>query len=137
MSTEDNVGVVQRCFEAFGRGDVAAFLATLSDDVVWTIAGPALVPYAGERRGHEGAAQFLEAIAIAVEFETFEPRKFIANGDHVAVVGFERGRVRATGQTFDNDWVLLFTLRDGKIKDFRSYEDTYAVARAFESRGEG
>lgn len=131
MSAEGNVRVVQSCFEAFGRGDAEAFLSTLADDVEWTIAAPAVVPYAGTRHGREGAAQFLEALAVSVEFETFEPREFIASGDHVAVVGFERGRVRATREAFDNDWVLLFTVRDGKIARFRSYEDTHALARAF------
>ncbi len=131
MSAEDNVRVVESCFAAFGRGDAEAFLSTLSDDVEWTIAGPPSIPYAGTRHGHEGAAQFLASIAGAVEFERFEPREFIASADKVAVVGFERGRARPSGESFDNDWVLLFTVRDGKIARFRSYEDTHALARAF------
>lgn len=131
MSAEGNVRVVQECFAAFGRGDAEGFLSTLADDVEWTIAAPPVVPYAGTRRGREGAAQFLEALTLAVEFEAFEPREFIASGDKVAVVGFERGRVRSTREAFDNDWVLLFTVREGKIARFRSYEDTHALARAF------
>ncbi|HEX7176930.1 MAG TPA: nuclear transport factor 2 family protein [Pyrinomonadaceae bacterium] len=131
MSEADNVSVVQRAFEAFGGGDVPAFLSFLSEDVEWTIAGPPSVPYAGERRGHEGVTEFLQAIGGAVEFERFEPQEFIAQGDRVAVVGFERARLRSSGRTFDNPWVLLFTLKDGKITRFRSYEDTYAVAQSF------
>ena len=131
MSEADNVSVVQRVFEAFGSGDASAFLGLLSEDVEWTIAGPPSVPYAGERRGHAGVTEFLQAIGGAVEMERFEPQEFIAQGDKVAVVGFERARVRATGRAFDNPWVLLFTLRDGKITRFRSYEDTHAMAQAF------
>ena len=131
MSEADNVSVVQRAFEAFGRGDAPAFLSLLSEDVEWTIAGPPSVPYAGERRGREGVAEFLKAIGGAVEMERFEPQEFIAQGDKVAVVGFERARLRSTGKAFDNPWVLLFTLRDGKITRFRSYEDTHAMAQAF------
>jgi len=131
MSEADNVNVVQRAFEAFGSGDVPTFLSHLSEDVEWTIAGPPAVPYAGERRGHAGVAEFLQAINGAVEMERFEPQEFIAQGDKVAVVGFERARLRSTGRTFDNPWVLLFTLRDGKVTRFRSYEDTHATAQAF------
>lgn len=132
MSEQENVRTVEAVFEAFGRGDVAAFLELLSEDIVWTIPMPPSVPYAGERRGREGVTKFLEALGGAVEFERFEPREFIAQGERVAVVGFERGRVRSSGRTFDNDWTLLFTVRGGKVTEFRGYEDTYAVARAFE-----
>lgn len=131
MSEADNVAVVQRVFQAFGSGDVPGFLELLAEDVSWTIAGPETVPYAGERRGHEGVVRFLGEIGGAVEFERFEPRDFIAQGDRVLVVGFERGRVRASGRTFDNPWILDFTLRDGRVTHMQSYEDTLAVARAF------
>lgn len=132
MSEADNVRVVQKAFEAFGAGDGETFLGLLSEDVEWTIAGPDAVPYAGERRGREGVAEFLQAIGGAVEMERFEPQEFIAQGDKVAVVGFERARVRSNGRAFDNPWVLLFTVRDGKVARFRSYEDTHAMAQAFD-----
>lgn len=131
MSEAENVRVVQQAFEAFGRADVPAFLGLLTEDVEWTIAGPEVVPYAGERRGHAGVTQFLQQIGGAVEMERFEPQEFIAQGDKVAVLGFERARLRSSGRTFDNPWVLVFTLRDGKVARFRSYEDTHAVAQAF------
>ena len=132
MSEAENLKTVERTFEAFGRGDAEGFLGCLSEDVEWTIAGPPeIVPYAGTRRGHEGAAQFLQQIGVSVEFEQFEPRQFLAQGDTVAVIGSERGRVRSTGKSFDNPWVLVFTLAGGKITRFQSYEDTHAVAAAF------
>lgn len=131
MSEQENMQTVQRTFEAFGRGDVPAFIETLSEDVEWTIAGASNVPYAGTRHGHEGAVEFLQVLGGSVEFEAFEPREFVAQGDKVAVIGFERGRVRATNKTFDNPWVLVFTLAAGKIKKFQSYEDTHAVSEAF------
>jgi ketosteroid isomerase-like protein len=43
--------------------------------------------------------------------------------------------VKSTGRAFDNDWAMVFTLREGKITGFRSYEDTGAVAAAFGPRG--
>ena len=35
MSANDNVKVIQSVYEAFGRGDVAAILEVLTDDVDW------------------------------------------------------------------------------------------------------
>jgi ketosteroid isomerase-like protein len=131
MSEKENTEVVRNVFEAFGRGDIQGLLSLLAEDVVWFIPGPAEVPFAGERRGHEGALQFFQTLGGAVEFERFEPREFVAQGDKVVAVGFERGRVKATGRTFDNPWALVFTLRDGRVAEFRGYEDTAAVAEAF------
>jgi hypothetical protein len=131
MSEQDNQRVVQSIYEAFGRGDAAGILAACAEDVRWSFPPSGVVPYFGERRGHEGVVDFLTRIGGAVEFEEFEVREIIPKGDRVVVLGRERGRVRATGKTFENEWAMLYTLRDGKVAELRSYEDTAAVAGAF------
>jgi ketosteroid isomerase-like protein len=135
MSEEQNRRIVEGLFEAFGRGDVPSLLGLLSEDIDWRIQGPASVPYFGQHNGHEGVSDFLTKLGTSVEMERFEPREFITDGDKVVVLGGERGRVRATGRLFDNDWAMVFTLREGKITSFRSYEDTGAVAGAFGPQG--
>ena len=131
MSEQENVRVVQTLFERFGSGDVPGILGLLSEDVDWHIRGPEAVPYFGPRRGHDGVLDFFGKVATSVEFESLQPEEFVPAGDKVLVIGGERGRVRATGKNFDNPWIMVFTLRDGKITRFRSYEDTAAVAEAF------
>jgi uncharacterized protein len=131
MSEQDNKQVVQAIFESFGRGDIEGVLGHLSETVVWSAPGPSDVSYYGERRGHSGAAEFFQQLGSNVTFESFEPGEFIAEGDNVVVLGRERGRVNATGKTFDNHWALVFTIRDGKVTDFKLYENTAAVAEAF------
>ena len=61
-----------------------------------------------------------------------EPREFVAQGDRVLVVGFSRGRVKATNRTFEDHWVFAFTVRNGKVTNIREYIDTLALARGFE-----
>jgi len=134
MSEQENLRVVRNLFECFGRGDVPGLLGLLDEDVDWHIKGPDSVPYFGPRRGHEGALDFFGKLGASVEFESFAPEEFIPGGDKVVVIGGERGRVRATGKSFDNPWAMIFTLRDGKVTKFRSYEDTAAVAGAFEKQ---
>ncbi len=131
MSTEENKRVVQSIFEAFGRGDIPGVLAHVAEDAEWVAPGPSGVPYFGERRGHGGATEFFVQLGTSVEFERFEPGAFVAEGDLVVVLGHERGRVRATGKTFDNDWALVFRLGGGKVTSFRIYENTAAIAEAF------
>lgn len=131
MSEEDNRKVVNAVFEAFGSGNVPAMLSVIADDVNWTLTGPTSVSYYGERTGHEGVVEFLTQLGTNIEFEKFAPDEFIASGDKVVVTGSERGRVRGTGKMFDNSWVMIYTVRDGKVTNFRCYEDTAAVAEAF------
>ncbi|MDT5295476.1 MAG: uncharacterized protein QOJ76_2356 [Acidobacteriota bacterium] len=131
MSTEENKRIVQTIFESFGRGDIPGVLSLVSEDVMWNAPGPSVVSYYGERRGHEGATQFFVELGTNVDFESFEPGEFIAEGDRVVALGRERGRVKGTGKTFDNEWALVFTLSGGKVTRFHCYENTGAVAEAF------
>ena len=132
MSAEENKRVVQSIFEAFGRGDVPAVLSHLSEDVTWEAPGPEVVSYFGDRRGHAGATEFFVQLGTNVDFEHFEPGVFVAEGDRVVALGRERGKVKATGKTFDNEWALVFTFGGGKVIDFQLYENTAAIAEAFE-----
>jgi ketosteroid isomerase-like protein len=131
MSAEENKRTVQSIFEAFGRGDIPGVLGHLSEDVTWKAPGPEVIPYFGDRRGHAGATEFFVQLGTNVDFEHFEPAAFVAEGDKVVVLGRERGRVKRTGKSFDNDWALVFTFGGGKVTGFQCYENTAAIAEAF------
>ncbi len=131
MSAEENKRTVQAIFEAFGRGDIPGVLGHVSEDVTWDAPGPSVVPFYGRRRGHEGATEFFVQLGSNVDFERFEVREFIAEGDSVVVTGSERGRVKRTGKSYDNDWVILFKVGGGKVAGFHVYDNTAAVAEAF------
>ena len=71
----------------------------------------------------------LETASKSIETST-EPREFVAQGDRVLVVGFARGKIKATNKTFDDDWIFAITVRDGRLTNIREYVDTQALARA-------
>src|ERR671926_1076253 len=98
MNERTKVGVVQQGYEAFGRGDIPAVLDLLTDDVEWTLQGPSVLPFAGTRRGREGVAEFFSLLGENLEFQEFEAREFVAQGDTVVVLGFERSVVNPTGR---------------------------------------
>ncbi|HEV3469989.1 MAG TPA: nuclear transport factor 2 family protein [Pyrinomonadaceae bacterium] len=134
MSEQENLEVVRNLFERFASGDLPGILGMLADGVDWHIRGPEVVPFYGPRAGHDGVLDFFGKVSTSVAFDSFQPEEFIPAGDKVLVIGGERGRVRATGRSFENSWIMVFTLRDGKITKFRSYEDTAAVAEAFKTQ---
>jgi ketosteroid isomerase-like protein len=128
MSTEKNVQTVKDFFAAIGRGDREGLLALVAEDIEWIIPGEDW-PLAGTHRGHAGLADLLQTASKSIETST-EPREFVAQGDRVLVVGFAKGKIKATNKTFEDHFVFAITVRDGKLTNIREYIDTQALARA-------
>jgi uncharacterized protein len=131
LGARTNVDVVREAYEAVGRGDIPVLLDLLTDDVEWTLQGPSVIPFAGTRRGREGVVEFFSLLGETVEFQQFEPREFVAQGDTVVVLGFESNLIKPTGRTFEQEWAHVYTLRDGKVAKHRALEDTAAYVDAF------
>src|SRR6202790_5537100 len=128
MSTQENVQIVKDFFAAMRSGDREALLALSAEDIEWIIPGENW-PLAGTHRGHAGLADLLETASKSIETST-EPREFVAQGDRVLVVGFARGKIKATNKTFEDDWIFAITVRDGRLTSIREYVDTQVLARA-------
>jgi ketosteroid isomerase-like protein len=128
MSIEKNIQTVKNFFAAIGSGDGEALRALVADDIEWIIPGEDW-PLAGTHRGHAGLAKLLETASRSIETST-EPREFVAQGDRVLVVGFAKGRIKATNKTFEDDWIFAIKVRGGKLTSIREYVDTQALARA-------
>jgi len=119
MGTQENVQLVKEGYAAFSRGDIAGLVSLMAEDVEWIIPGAGL-PLAGTYRGHAGIANFFQKLSAEAETLDFQPREFVAEGDRVLVVGWERFKVRATNRTAEVDWIMSFTVRNGKVAIFAS-----------------
>src|SRR6202522_6098 len=119
MSIEKNVQIVKDFFAALGRRDKQGLLALSAEDIEWIIPGEDW-PLAGTHRGHAGLANLLQTASKSIETST-EPREFVAQGDRVLVVGFAKGKIKATNKTFEDHFVFAITIRDGKLTNIREY----------------
>jgi uncharacterized protein len=131
MSEQTNLEVVKEAYAAFGRGDITALLAGVDPNPDWEFAGPKDISWAGSFHDYDGVKKFFAAIAGDAEFDAFEPQTFVAQGDRVVVLGFERVRIKRTGRTYESHWAMAFTLAGGRITKFREYTDTATIAAAF------
>ncbi|MGF6605218.1 nuclear transport factor 2 family protein [Paraburkholderia tuberum] len=129
MSTEKNVQAVKNFFAAIGRGDREGLLALVAEDIEWIIPGEDW-PLAGTHCGHTGLAALLQKASSEMETSFPEPPEFVAQGDRVLVVGLATGKVKATNKAFEDHFVYVITIRNGKLKNIREYIDTQALARA-------
>ena len=125
MSSDVNIKTIQQVYDAFGRGDVAAILEVVHDDVDWASeAASRVAPWYGVRRGKDGVAGFFEALGSTMQVEEFTPLSFAANDSDVFSVVRFRVTARATGKTAAMHLHHFFTFRDGKIVYYRGTEDT-------------
>jgi ketosteroid isomerase-like protein len=131
MSIQKNVQVVKDFFAAMGGSDRQGLLALCAEDIEWIIPGEDW-PLAGTHRGHAGLADLLQKASEKMETSFPEPPEFVAQGDRVLVLGFARGRIKATNRTWEDHWVFDITVRNGKLTNIREYVDTQALARASE-----
>ena len=137
MKEQENVQVVKQHFATFGQGNLLAVLDTLAEDVDFqspvTRTAPAEISWAKPRHSREEVATLFKELFEKVQPERLETLEFTAQGDRVIVEGRNRGTVKSTGRTYEHDWVMVFTLREGKIIRFRHYYDTADIVVAFRS----
>lgn len=132
MNEDSNLQVVQKGYEKFGSGDIEGLLDLFHDDIKWAVPEIENASFAGSRRGREAVGQFFNQLSEDEEITEFVPKEFIAQGDHIAVLGRSTSTVKSTGNTYSTDWVHIFTMRDGKVAEFREFFDNAAATRAFQ-----
>ena len=137
MNEQENVQVVQKLFAAFGQANIPSALDILAEDVDWQSpvrrSPPSEISWAKPRHGRAEVANFFRELSEKMQIELMETLEFTAQGDRVVVEGRNRGRVRSTGRTYEHDWVMVFTVRGGKIVTHRHYYDTADILVAFHS----
>src|SRR5262249_28813366 len=125
MSADANIKTIQQVYEAFGRGDVAAILNAVTDDVDWAAETTSTVaPRSGVRHGTDAVADFFAGFGSPMEVEDITPLSMAANDTDVLTVIRFRARSRSNGATASMDLHHFFRFRDGKIAFYRGTEDT-------------
>ncbi|TBU90052.1 hypothetical protein DNJ95_18460 [Stutzerimonas kirkiae] len=133
--SESNVDIVRRLFSGAPPSDdaeLAAFVSRYIDpDASLSYPGSAPIPFARTWHGHAGFSEFLATFNREVETLRLEVSQIGGAGDEVFIRGFTEGRVRATGKVYGSPWLLVWTLRDGRVTQMLEYHDTQAIAHAF------
>ena len=131
MDTKQAKQLVMQAYEFYKDKNINGILSLVDDKVEWIGPESDYVPFAGQFHGKDQVTQFFSKLEQTQEAINFEPQNFIAEGDMVAVTGISSWRVKATGQTYDNPWAHIFTVRDGKIVRFEQHAHTAATEAAF------
>jgi ketosteroid isomerase-like protein len=134
MNQQDNLNTVTEIYAAVGRGDVAAILDRVTDDVDWAAEASSLAaPWYGSRTGKAGVERFFGDLADHIEISAFEPHSLAAGDEHVHVLVDWTFRAHATGREASMQMHHYWRLRDGKVEHFRGSEDTEMTAGVFDA----
>jgi len=129
-----NVETVKEIYAAFGRGDIAAILGRLAEDVRWDaeldVPG---VPWLQPRRGRRNIPAFFESLA-PMQFTRFEPHTFFREGNQVLSLVHIEATVHGKQYRIRNEGHLWTFDAGGTIVDFEHVTDTAVHQRM--ARGE-
>jgi len=120
--------VVRELFASLERGDLAGAIELIGEEVDWqspvTRTHPPEIPWSRIRRTKQEVAEFFKELGQKVRPEGFKLFQITAQDDRVVVEGQNRGTVQGTDRKYEHDWVMIFSVRDGKIVRLRHYYDT-------------
>ncbi|MGZ6967306.1 MAG: nuclear transport factor 2 family protein [Acidimicrobiia bacterium] len=132
MGADVNVKIVEGVYDAFSRGDVAAILEAVTDDVDWATEGSStVVPWYGPRKGKAGVTAFFEAFGSTMNVEDFTPISFAANDTDVLTVVRFKAKSQKNGRQVAQHLHHFFKFRDGRIAYYRGSEDTSQTEAVF------
>ena len=127
--SDDNIAFVRSLYEAFGRGDVDAVLAGFDENIEWNEAEG--MPYGGQYHGPQAVAEQVFA-PITNDFDGFSvtPDEILADGERVVSLVTYTGTAKESGKALEMQAAHAWTVRDGKIKDFRLLGDPTPLNQA-------
>jgi uncharacterized protein len=128
MSAAENKQLMQEIFARVAVGDGSLFVEHLAEDVVMRVSGQN-----SWSRTFTGKQSVLRDLFGVVRERTSGTRKtiplrFIADGDVVVIEA--RGEMTAkSGVPYNNEYCLIYRLRDGKIVEITEYNDSALCER--------
>jgi ketosteroid isomerase-like protein len=126
--SQEGVETVRRGYEAWNRGDLDQIARMVDDSFEWHEASE--VPGAGTRRGRAEFDHYLRSFRHFWRTFQFEPLEIRALGDHVLAIVIERGRSAHDDVAVSQQFVHLWTLREGKAVKLEGFYDKTAALRA-------
>jgi len=136
MDEENNIKLIEKLFQVLGKGDIPQALELFNDDVEFQSPVTRVlhkhISWAEKRTCMKEVASFFKELNEKVIAEKMEVLSTTAQNNNVIVEGKNAGIVRSTGRRYEHDWIMTFTISDGKITRNMHYYDTVDISQAFE-----
>ena len=114
MPAAENEALVRRAFEAFARKEGFALRGLFAEDAVWTVPGTGTM--AGVYRGRDEIFRFLGRLPKETD-GTYSSRLLDVLASEERAAALYRASGERRGRRLDLDQVLLFTIRQGLVRE--------------------
>jgi uncharacterized protein len=129
MTTQTNKELVRHLSAQLALGNSRPFVDAMADDFRWVIAGSSRWSRTFEGK-HAVITQLFGMLrATIADRVCTHASRFIADGDTVVVEARGDNTTRA-GVPYRNSYCMIYTLRDGKLREVVEYMDTDLALKA-------
>jgi ketosteroid isomerase-like protein len=125
MGSAEDAELVRRGYQAFSAGDMATLNDLFTEDAVWHVPGSG--DLSGTKQGREAIlACFGELMSRSAGTLKVTLQDVIGGDNHT--IGLNGNHAERNGKVLDQDAVLVFQLRDGRVAEVQQFfEDTAAT----------
>jgi ketosteroid isomerase-like protein len=123
--SDANVEALERGYAALNRGDLSVVLELLDPDIEWHEPSPS--PDAGEHRGRDGFARFLQSWLDSFDGFRVEPERVVDRGDELVAVVRQTGTGRASGLRVEARLAHVWTVANGRAVRWEAVPDVEAA----------
>ncbi|MGW1990382.1 nuclear transport factor 2 family protein [Embleya sp. NPDC001921] len=123
--------VVEEYFRRAAAGDFERMPELVAEEVDWDVYGAEEVPWIGRRTTRAEVADFFDILPRHLKAEEFAIHQILVEGEDAVALGYMRQVVVTTGNLFVSPFAFRFTVRNGLITRFVTYEDSLNLARSF------
>jgi ketosteroid isomerase-like protein len=129
----DTLQILKDTYDTFNRGDIPGVLDKLDDNFVFILKGDLSIPFEGKYYGKNGFLQWLNNLMGSARYLGLPINKYyVVQGNRVDAHVYEELMCLATGKIFRSEicqsWIIS---DDGKLLEFKSYNDQFEVVQAF------
>ena len=134
MHEQQNIDLIKKLYEAFGKGEIDTIIDHLASRFVWRFDAPPTVPFAGDfKTPDEVRRAFFGSLAESQKDQALNAEEFVAHDDKVVMIGRYSAMVTATNKRIDVAVVHVFTIQNGKITRYLNFTDSARIAEAYKS----
>jgi hypothetical protein len=127
MGSADDVEVIRRGYAAFSAGDMATLNELFTEDAVWHVPGSGAL--SGTKEGRDGILSFFGELMSRSEGTLTVTLDDVGGDKHT--VAMNRNQASRGGQSLQQDAVIVFVLRDGRVSEARQFFDDTTRNDAF------
>lgn len=126
----DTKKFISEGYKLFAAGDLKNLLERFNDDAEMINPESDYLPIGGSYRGKQEIAEYFMKLAEITQCTHLETKTMVQEGDTLVVTGDSSWVARSTGIAYDNPFVHVFKMRDGKVGSLRAYFDTSKLEHA-------